>query len=477
MIELREYQTTFLNNVIRGLSDHRGVLAVAPTGSGKTVVFNSAIERFLKATGEKVLVLAHRTELISQASMRLWQDHRLPCAVIQGKQPVRHDMLVFVASVQTLKNRKMPKDIGLVITDEAHHAKAETYQMIYEQLPEARMLGFTATPWRLSGAGFQDTFPTMVEGPSIRWLEKAGYLCQAKQFIVPMDHKAFQAAVTVTSTGDYHQRKLGDFMSTDPMIRAAVSSWLEYGEDKQTIAFMSSIEQSLAMVKELRARGVSAVHVDGSTKKDARRQYFSGLAGGTYRVLCNVGIATEGLDVPSVQCVLLGRPTKSLSLYLQMCGRGSRTAPNKPGHYNLIDIGDNILEHGHPNKKQNWNLEGWDKRSYQERRQFFRVLLPSGQLLDNVPRHKIPRVPGIKVLETPPPIRIDEINRIYREVQNAGHKRAKVYYDFLRACGNYPPSLEELRYLAKVLGYSAEWVHYKSLALGITAAAPQTTTT
>lgn len=461
----RKYQSDFIDAIYAKMEEHNAVMAVSPTGAGKTVVANELMRNEVMDRAGRCLFLAHRKELLTQTQEKLWRAHRIPGAIIQGSRMTDYQMPVQIASVQTLKNRNMPKNISLVITDEAHHATASTYQHIYKQYPDAKFIGFTATPWRLSGKGFDDTFTGMVQSVTIRELEKMGFLCRAKQAIVPMNRRAFSEAVHISSTGDYNQDELGRFMSSDPMVQVAVSSWFNYAEGKQTIIFASSIEQSKAIIDELRRKGVTCVHVDGTTPDDIRAAHIKGFEQKRYRVLCNVGIATEGTDIPSIECVLLARPTKSLSLYLQMCGRGSRTLPNKD-HYNLIDISDNILEHGHPNKDQRWTLEARDVKSERLYTRWFRVMLPDGTLLE-ISRDNVPNVPGIKALEIQPPARINEYDRLLIEAQRKGYKQSAAYYQFIKTHGT--PTVRELQHIQQRTGLPSSWVRYRCQEFGLTA--------
>lgn len=315
---LRPYQEAALASVMSAYRDGaRSVLMVLPTGGGKTTVFGSLVAQ-LSGGGHRSLVLVHRRELADQACNRLREfgvDHGV---IMAGHQPAPYRR-VQVASVQTLSRRAAP-EARLVVCDEAHLSTATTWANILEQYPSARILGVTATPWRLSGKPLAGAYDACVVAATPRELREQGFLCD----YVGFSYLTPDLGDVRTTAGEYNEADSAAAMGQSLIVDNIVEEWLKHASALSTVVFAVTVEHSQQLRDRFRAAGVSAEHLDGSTPLEQRRAILARVAAGTTRVLCNVGVAVEGLDIPRLKCVVLARPTKSLSRYLQSVGRGRR---------------------------------------------------------------------------------------------------------------------------------------------------------
>lgn len=346
---LRPYQRAAIEQLREKMAcGLRRLLLVIPTGGGKTTVAAEMIHGAV-ARGRRVLFLAHRKELIDQASQRLDQ-FAVPHGVIMAGHR-RHNPLhpVQVASVQTLVRRRKP-DADLVIVDEAHHARATTYQKILDHYPRAPVIGLTATPWRTDGRGLGELFEDLVSPTSIADLTAQGYL-------VPVTGFAYDSPdlrQVRTRGGDYERKGLELAMGSRVIAGHIVERYLEQ-RGKRAVLFAASVKHSLDLVERFRAAGVRAEHLDGETEKDTREAILARLASGETEVVSNVGVLTEGWDCPAVEICILARPTQSVALYLQMVGRVLRPAPGKTVA-RIHDHAGAVLMHGLPGMERDISL-------------------------------------------------------------------------------------------------------------------------
>jgi superfamily II DNA or RNA helicase len=343
-VDLRPYQTKAIvdarSEMARGA---RKVLVVCPTGGGKTVLAAEII-RSAVARGSRVLFLAHRRELITQTCDKL---HRFGVehGVIQaGFRPAPHRP-VQVASVQTLIRRpEACTRADLIFVDEAHHLTLKnTYAKLLAWYPQARVVGLTATPWRLDGAGLADVFDGYVLACTPRELREAG-------FLVPVGGWQYEGIDT-----SHARVQHGDFVAGDVQ-RAAMSGkvvgdvvgeWKEHAAGRRTVLFAVTVEHSQKMVAAFQAAGVAAEHLDGETPTEQRDGILARLRSGQTLVVSNCNVLTEGFDCPELEVALLCRPTLSTSLYLQMVGRILRPSAGKT-LARIHDHANCLAAHGHP---------------------------------------------------------------------------------------------------------------------------------
>ena len=328
---LRPYQLRAVDSVIGTIkSGVRKIVLRAPTGAGKTIIASRIIEG-AKSKGNRVVFLAHRTELIDQCSEKL-TDIGVSHGIIQGSRKMSISELVQVASVQTLINRNIPEP-QIIIIDEAHRARAKTYEDIVNRYPNAFVLGLTATPCRTDGRGLGAIFDKILDTIDYTTLIEQGYLVP---FIVYAPPMSFSMQGVKKTAGDFNKKETASRLGKSKIYGDVIEHWQKKASDRSTIVFCCSVEHSKAMCDRFKKIGVSAVHIDGKTHKTKRKESIEKVRAGEIQVLCNVGIATEGTDLPIVSCIVLANPTFSLSLHQQMIGRGLRIHPESGKHNCLI---------------------------------------------------------------------------------------------------------------------------------------------
>lgn len=388
MFTLREDQSTFVNLISRSIAaGHRRILAVAPTGFGKGVVIANRVAA-AAATSRRVMVIAHREEIVGDLSARIHKQGIPHGMVASGyRMDLRHRVLV--ASIDTLIKRfhlLPPQDV--IIQDEAHHlVDGNKWGRVVATWPRAFLLGFTATPERLDGRGLGHGhggyFTDLVLGPSAAWLtypglewqgltSPGGFLSPLRVFLPPaIDLSAIARGKRDTRKG---LEEAGEILRRKQHMGDVI------GHYRRTIAphhmgtalcYASSLRHAGSLCEAFRDASIPAIVIDGETDKGMRRQAFRDLADGTLKVLLNVDIAGEGTDVPSVTGVIIDRTTDSLALHLQMLGRSLRVAPGKEfavanDHVGNIGDAQGNTRLGVPTDPRNWSLEGRPKRQAPE---------------------------------------------------------------------------------------------------------------
>jgi superfamily II DNA or RNA helicase len=334
---LRDYQGRAVDETLERLCTERAVCLIAPTGAGKTRMGAALVHDFVRR-GLRVLWVAHRAELITQAVEALG----MPCGlVVAGAPAIASKMQCVVASLQTLVRRQMP-DCDVLIIDEAHHIMSQSYRTLIERAPRARLIGLTATPTRLDGKPLGEIFSSAVVAATVSELIGHGFLVKPHVFSTPV----LPDLEGVKKTGgDFNEAQLELACNTATLRGDIVRHWQERSNGKPTVLFAVSIEHSKALVADFDAIGARAVHVDGSISKGARAEALQAVRAGAAKVLCNVGIVTEGWDFPALETCVLARPTASLSLLLQMVGRVMRPHPGKDGAL-VLDHAGNHVRHG-----------------------------------------------------------------------------------------------------------------------------------
>ena len=360
-VRLRAYQQSAVQEIrARVAAGVRRLIVVAPTGSGKTTIaahiIGSAVER-----GSRVLFMAHRRELITQAYNRLIQlgvpENQL--GVLMGRdRRWRPGAPVQVASVDTLRNRAKPL-ADIVFVDECHRATAKSYRDIAAYYPDALHLGLTATPFRANGAGLDDAYDDLLLVASPRRLIDEGHLVEPRVFTVPTDALPDLSAVRV-KRGDYDQRALAEAVDSKTLVGNLVEHWVRHAEGARTVAFAVSVAHSQHIAEQFRQAGVPAEHLDGATPTEERDAILARLERGETRVVSNCGVLCEGWDQPAVKCAILARPTRSTGLYLQQAGRILR--PWNGQRAIILDHGGCALEHGLPQDDRNFSLQGTKKK-------------------------------------------------------------------------------------------------------------------
>ena len=317
-ISLRSYQSIAISEIRAAYgSGEKRVLFVLPTGGGKTVVF-SFVAATAAARGRRVCILVHRQELVDQVSASL-TSMGVAHGIIAGGYPETPEP-VQVASVASLARRlDRLEAFDLIVADEAHHAVAGSWKTIIAAMPDAFLLGVTATPERLDGRGLGDAFDHMVLGPTVAELTEA-------EFAPP---ETIDLSGLRTRAGDYAADDLSAAMSDRAIVGNAVEHYGRLCRGIPAVAFCCGIEHSRLVATRFVEGGFRAAHVDGTTQKEERRALIAALGSGEIDVLTNAGLISEGVDVPAIGAAILLRPTQSLGLYLQQVGRALRPAPGK----------------------------------------------------------------------------------------------------------------------------------------------------
>ena len=326
--ELRPYQQQARDRIhAEWDAGHTRTLLVLPTGTGKTIVFASVAADQVRA-GDRVLILAHRGELLEQAADKLQRSTGLVSAVEKAESTCLDSWFrVVVGSVQTLQRtarlERFPQDyFGTIIIDEAHHAITDGYRRILDYFSGAKVLGVTATPDRGDMRNLGEVFDSLAFEYKLTDAIKEGYLCKIMAQTIPLQ---LDITSVTMSGGDYAVGDLGTAL--DPYLEQIAAEMARRCKSRKTVVFLPLIKTSQKFRDLLNTYGFRAAEVNGQSED--RREVLADFDAGKYNVLCNSMLLTEGWDCPSVDCVVVLRPTKVRSLYSQMVGRGTRLSPGK----------------------------------------------------------------------------------------------------------------------------------------------------
>ena len=342
----RPYQEEIITSVLK--SDNRKMLVSLPTGTGKTVIFCEIAKRYQKPT----LVLAHRDELIQQAVEKLLIVH--PNADIGIVKADQNDVYndITVASVQTLARRnrltQLRPDFGLIITDECHHAAADSYRRIYHRYgllhksPDdepltimdrgAIHLGVTATPMRNDKLGLGSIYDNIVYEGKFQDFVEDGYLCDLhfEGVVSSLDLNGVKSTKLGGYGTDFKSNQLSERINKEEIHHSIYTAYMEYAKDrKHTLAFCVDRNHANALCSSFQQQGIPSAYLDGETPLNERRDIYNQLKNEQIKIIFNIGVLTEGFDAPHVDCILLARPSKSPTLLTQMIGRGTRPFPGK----------------------------------------------------------------------------------------------------------------------------------------------------
>ena len=314
------------------------------------------------AKGKSILFLAHRKELLTQATERL-QSFGLAPGLIQGGN-TKPSLNLNVASVQTLRNRLhiiCPPDV--IFIDECHLAMAKSYRTILDHYSTAYVIGMTATPTRLDGKSLGDIFTKIVNPITISHLTELNFLCPVRKF-ASKDH--IDTSDITSIGGDFNSAQLYSKFNKSKLYDGVVSNYTQFANNRPFIVFCVNVEHSKKTALAFQNANISCEHLDGETPQNIRDNTIARFRAGLIQGICNVGLFTEGFDIPHISCVILNRATQSLALYLQMIGRGLRPAPNKSDLI-VIDHGDNVIRHGWYDYDREWTLDVKKKKKSDKR--------------------------------------------------------------------------------------------------------------
>lgn len=344
--KLRPYQNKLVEEARKHLANGlNGVLIQSPPGSGNSVVI-AEIARLATLKGGYVLFLAHRRELLDNIKETLLEND-----VDLSK--------VLVLSVVMAKNRlNTMRKPTLIITDEGHHGKANTYKQIYEHFSYVPRLGFTATPWRMNGEGFTDIYDEMVEGPSIQWLIDNQCLAPYRWYSIPLIDRS---QVNFKSANKEAETSAALYENDATIQGDIVKNYRKYANGRQAIVYAPTIAVSKLIVNWFNNAGIDAIHVDAKTPVKDRDKIMSDFKTGKITILSNVDLISEGFNVPDVGVVILCRPTQSLVLHLQQSMRGMRYKPKKEAI--ILDHVGNGANLGLPTDEFEWSIKSKKKRN------------------------------------------------------------------------------------------------------------------
>ncbi len=347
--ELYPYQTESIEkilSVVYSEDDKSNLLFQLPTGGGKTIIFSEVIRRFIKKTSKRVLILTHRIELLKQTASVL-EDVGVHSKIITSEvKEIENetDYFCFLAMVETLHNRleddsSFIPDIELVIVDEAHY---NSFRKLFRHFKNAVIIGVTATPLSSNlNLPLRDNYKKLIVGDSISSLISKGYLSDASTFTYDVNLRSLKIGVDGDYTVNSLEKLYGDYEMQDKLLEA----YLEKSKGKKTLIFNSGIATSRAVKVLFENAGLEIKHLDSTNNKKERHETLKWFKEKPDAILTSVGILTTGFDEPSVETIILNRATRSLTLYHQMIGRGSRRTPNK-SQFNIIDLGDNARRLG-----------------------------------------------------------------------------------------------------------------------------------
>ena len=368
-IKLFDYQEDMKERIEKALHLHRSVMAQMPTGTGKTYLLTAVIDSFVSNNPmEKVWIVAHRRELVSQIDETVRKFHSYSASNTSSLLSS-----VKAVSIQWLSKHydEIEEEPGMIVIDEAHHALAKTYKEMWERFPKAKFLGLTATPCRLNGKGFTDLFDVLVQSWSVPEFISKGRLATYDFVSIKSDgmtQRLIDSLQKRGADGDYQNKEMDMLLNKKPSIERLYRSLEEFGKDRKGIVYAINISHAQKITKLYQEHGVKAIAIDSKTPATERQQDIEAFKKGDIQVLVNVDIFSEGFDCPDVEFVQLARPTLSLAKYLQMVGRGLRVAKGKKNCVIIDNVGLYRV-FGLPSQVWNWKATFEGKLRYSRKKE------------------------------------------------------------------------------------------------------------
>jgi superfamily II DNA or RNA helicase len=362
MIELRKYQEKSISalrqNILLGI---KKMILCAPTGAGKTIMFTYMVSRALEKS-KRCLIVTDRTELLSQAGGALEKFGIKPVEIKPNKKLKSLNGVIYVGMAQTLKRRikdemyvSFLSDLDLIIFDECH--KQEFNDLMQYVSEKTIVIGATATPHREGNQISLDLFyKDIVEVTTISELIDLGFLSKPHTFGVKVDLSKVR-----TKGGEYDQDQVAKVYDEVKMYHGVYENYTKITPNKKAIIFASNIASSIQLVQDFKSKGLPIEHVDGTTPQAERKRILQWFRDTPNALISNVGILNAGFDEPNIEVIILYRATKSISLFLQMCGRGSRVTETK-SDFTILDFGNNVQRHGFWEQERQWNLKKKKKK-------------------------------------------------------------------------------------------------------------------
>lgn len=443
--KLRPYQEEYINQAKQALIDgYKAPCLVAPCGAGKSMIAG-ALTKMTADKGNYVLFIVHRKELCDQieATFEWW---KIPKDKYQ------------VSMVQTV-SRRLSKQTKpqLIITDEGHHGLASTYIKVYDYFSDVPRISITATPVRLSGKGLKDVNDKLIEIVNAKWLIENGFLAPYKYYAPNLIDTS---VLKMGSNKDYSKNSVDAEMTKQAIYGDVVSHYKKLANGEQAIVYCHSIEASKRIIEEFESDGIQSEHIDAKTPKNERDDIIQRFKNGETKILSNVDLIGEGFDVPDCSTVIMMRPTKSLSLYIQQSMRGMRFKEGKTAI--IIDHVGNVHEHGFPDDEREWSLKGNPNGQSEFKddgtlkikqcENCFAAYENTGSRECPFCGHEVELVE--REMEMIKEIELEELKR---------HK-AEVVLDYSSV--NDCKDMQELSEFAKRKGYKAGWVYYQGKLKG-----------
>ncbi|MBW6534223.1 MAG: DEAD/DEAH box helicase [Mariniphaga sp.] len=363
--DLRHYQITAKEDIYKAFKIFRSVMFQMPTGTGKTRMFSSIIKD-LHEYGKKrrkpikILILAHREELISQISESIGKKYGIAHGKIKARHDEEHYYPTQIASVQTLYRRIekwIRKDFDLIIIDEAHHVLAKTYRYICNKFPKAKLLGVTATPYRLNAEPFPPMFDILIQSMSIYQFIKEGHLCEYEYYSIKPQSSTQQMInnISVDFSGDYDENEMLTILDNKRVRANILETYEKYAKGKKGIVYTINKVHNFHVYETFKENGYATALIDSDTPAEERKEIVQQFKSGSISILCNVNIFSEGFNCPDVEFIQLARPTLSLAMYLQQVGRGFRIHEKKDKVIFLDNVGL-FNRFGLPSANRQWKF-------------------------------------------------------------------------------------------------------------------------
>lgn len=446
---LRPYQLDLIERTRQAMRQGaKRVLIQSSTGSGKTVLIAQMLATAAQR-GKRAWFCVHRKELLDQSVETFIESADIHTGIVAAGYSNTPLAPVQVCSVPSLAKRASTLHCpNLIVWDECHHLASRSWSDIAQQFPDAIHIGLTATPQRLDGKGLGAYFDVLIQGPTTAELIAQDWLSPYRLFNPPLT-RPFSLEDVPRVAGDYNRKILGSTMDASSVVGDALSHYRAHCPDARALVFAWSIEASERIAAQFVSAGIPAQHVDGETPKAARSAAMKGFRDGQIRVLTNVELFGEGLDVPAVDAVFLLRPTQSLGLYLQQVGRGLRRSPGK-SHVKIFDHANHWERHGLPDDARVWSLTGAQKKSRDDKAigvkrcaSCFGVTRPSARVCPYC---------GVAFVRAP-----RDIEQVDGVLQEAALDELRALREKRREFYSTCHTLTDWQALAKRLGYRSGW--------------------
>ncbi len=373
-VQLRDYQEKGLDLLRKSImSGHKRPICVMPTGAGKTILFGRIVYNALQ-NGKRLALFAHRRNLIFQMRNSLIKHYGIePGIIMAGEEPDRSKPVQIISKDTYIRRLEIVEkqygaqahkvEADILIIDECHLSITKTYQRIISHYQDSNIIGFTATPCRSDGRGLGIIYDDLIDVVDTRTLMEQGYLVPVRYF-VPMEADLQKLGV---KGWDYDMDKADKMFNQPKIVGNIVEHWLKYGEDRKTIVFAINVKHSRKICQDFEKHGIKTWHLDAHSSDEERENAFRAMESGAIKIISNVGLYREGLDVPNIGCVIMARPTKSLGLWRQCGGRGLRPAPGKADLI-LFDFAGIVETLGFLDDKIHWVLDANEKPWVQKRK-------------------------------------------------------------------------------------------------------------